>query len=217
MKTDQQLQAEVQAELQWDPSIEAGEVAVAVQGGIVTLAGHVKSYAEKAAVEAVVARIKGVRAIAVELEVRLPSDQERADSDIAQAVDRALAWNSDIPEGAILAKVERGWVTLSGAVDWNYQREAAASAVRSLNGVRGLSNQVTLTERPMPVDLAVRIGAALQRHARQEAHGIDVGVEGSTVVLRGHVDSWADRRAAQEAVWAAPGVTKVVNEILLQP
>jgi osmotically-inducible protein OsmY len=217
MKTDQQLQAEVQAELQWDPSIDAGEVAVAVQGGIVTLTGQVKSYAEKAAVEAVVARVKGVRAIAVELEVRLPSEEERADSDIAQAVDRALAWNSDIPEGAILAKVERGWVTLTGAVDWNYQREAAASAVRSLNGVRGLSNQVTLTERPMPVDLTVRIGAALQRHARQEAHGIDVRVEGSTVVLRGHVDSWADRRAAQEAVWAAPGVTKVVNEILLQP
>jgi osmotically-inducible protein OsmY len=183
----------------------------------VTLTGHVKSYAEKAALERVVARVKGVRAIAVELEVRLPSDLVRADTDIAQAVDRALAWNSCVPEGAVQARVEHGWVTLSGVVDWDYQREAAADAVRPLNGVRGLSNQVTLAERPMPADLAVRIGESLQRHARQEAHGIDVSVSGTTVFLRGHVDAWTDRRAAEEAVRASPGVTRVVNEILLQP
>ena len=217
MKTDKQLRAEVQAELEWDPSIDASEMGVAVQGGVVTLTGHVKSYAEKAAVERVVARVKGVHAIAEELEVRLPSDQVRDDTDIAQAVDRALAWNCSVPENSVQARVERGWVTLSGAVDWDYQREAAADAVRPLNGVRGVSNQVALTERPMPVDLAVRIGESLQRHARQEAHGIDVSVSGTTVFLRGHVDSWTDRRAAQEAVWAAPGVHKVVNEILLQP
>ncbi|HEY9026342.1 MAG TPA: BON domain-containing protein [Burkholderiaceae bacterium] len=128
-----------------------------------------------------------------------------------------LAWNACVPEGSVRARVERGWVTLTGAVDWDYQREAAADAVRPLQGVRGVSNQVALAERPMPVDLAVRIGESLQRHARQEAHGIDVSVHGTTVFLRGHVDSWSDRRAAQEAVWAAPGVTKVVNEILLQP
>lgn len=217
MNTDRQLRSSVEAELDWDPSIDASNVAVAVQGGVVTLTGHLSTYAEKAAIERVVARVKGVRAIAVDLEVRLPSGLVRDDTEIAQAVDRALAWNACLPQGQIRARVERGWVTLTGTVDWDYQRKLAAEVARPLHGVRGVSNQVALAERPLPVDLSTRIRAALQRHASQEAHDITASVEGSTVTLRGHVDSWVDRHAAEEAMWAAPGVSKVVNEIRLQP
>jgi len=216
MKTDTQLRDEVQAELAWEPSIDASQVGVIAKSGIVTLTGHLNSYAQKAMIEDVVWRVGGVKAIALELDVALPPGQTRNDGDIALAVENALQWHVSVPERNIRVKVEKGWVTLAGEVDWDFQRVAAAQAVRPLSGVRGLSNQITLMARATPADIGERVAAALKRHAQREARNIWASVSGSTVTLHGHVDAWADRVEAQAAAWAAPGVTKVVNEIALR-
>jgi len=216
MKSDMQLRDDVQAELAWEPSIDASQVGVIAHAGVVTLTGRLNSYAQKATIEDVVWRVGGVKAIALELEVALPSDQMRNDSDIALAVENALQWYVTVPERNIRVKVEKGWVTLSGEVEWDFQRQAAAHAVRHLTGVRGLSNQLTLKPRATPSDIGERVTAALQRHAQREAHQIWASVAGSTVTLHGHVDAWSDRAEAQAAAWAAPGVTRVVNEITLK-
>lgn len=216
MKTDKHLKADVEAELAWEPSIAAAHVGVAAEGGVVTLTGHVRSHAEKSMIERVVSRVGGVNAIAMELEVRLAPELLRDDTDIALAVERALAWHAYIPQDRIKVKVENGWVTLDGELDWEFQRNAAVDIVRPLNGVRGLTNRLTLAVHATTSDVADRIGAALQRHAQLQTRGITVAVHGSTVTLKGQVDNWADRNAAQEAAWAAPGVNKVVNEILIQ-
>jgi len=216
MKSDTQLRDEVQAELDWEPSIDAGQVGVTARSGIVTLTGHLNSYAQKAIIEDVVWRVGGVKAIALELDVALTPAQTRGDGDIALAVENALQWHVSVPERNLRVKVEKGWVTLAGEVDWDFQRMAAAQAVRPLSGVRGLSNQITLKPRATPADIGERVTAALKRHAQREARNIWASVSGSTVTLHGHVDAWSDRVEAQTAAWAAPGVTKVVNEIVLK-
>jgi len=216
MKADTQLRSEVQAELDWEPSIDASRVGVAANNGIVTLTGHLNSYAEKVIIEDVVWRVAGVKAIALELDVALPPGQTRSDTDIAQAVEHALQWHVSVPEKDIRLKVEKGWVTLLGEVDWDFQRQSAGDAVRSLLGVRGLSNQITLKPRATPADIGERMTAALKRHAQREAKNIWASVSGSTVTLHGHVDAWSDRVEAQSAAWAAPGVTRVINEITIQ-
>lgn len=216
MKADTQLRSDVQAELDWEPSIDASQVGVFAKDGIVTLTGRLSSYAEKAIIEDVVWRVGGVKAIALELDVALPPGQTRNDTDIAQAVELALQWHVSVPGKNIRVKVEKGWVTLSGEVDWDFQRQAAAEAVRPLSGVRGLSNQITLKPRATPSDINERVTAALKRHAQREARNIWASVSGSTVTLHGHVDAWTDRVEAQSAAWAAPGVTRVINEITLQ-
>lgn len=216
MKSDTQLRDEVQAELDWEPSIDAGQVGVTARSGIVTLTGHLNSYAQKAIIEDVVWRVGGVKAIALELDVALTPAQTRSDGDIALAVENALQWHVSVPERNLRVKVEKGWVTLAGEVDWDFQRMAAAQAVRPLSGVRGLSNQITLKPRATPADIGERVTAALKRHAQREARNIWASVSGSTVTLHGHVDAWSDRVEAQTAAWAAPGVTKVVNEIVLK-
>ena len=216
MKSDTQLRDEVQAELDWEPSIDAGQVGVTARSGIVTLTGHLNSYAQKAIIEDVVWRVGGVKAIALELDVALTPAQTRGDGDIALAVENALQWHVSVPERNLRVKVEKGWVTLAGEVGWDFQRMAAAQAVRPLSGVRGLSNQITLKPRATPADIGERVTAALKRHAQREARNIWASVSGSTVTLHGHVDAWSDRVEAQTAAWAAPGVTKVVNEIVLK-
>jgi len=216
MKADTQLRSEVQAELDWEPSIDASQVGVTTSNGIVTLTGRLNSYAEKAVIEDVVWRVAGVKAIALELDVALPPGQTRNDTDIARAVENALQWHVSVPEKNIRVKVEKGWVTLLGEVDWDFQRQSAADAVRSLQGVRGLSNQITLKARATPADIGERMTAALKRHAQREAKNIWASVSGSTVTLHGHVDAWSDRVEAQSAAWAAPGVTRVINEITIQ-
>lgn len=216
MKSDMQLRDDVQAELAWEPSIDASQVGVTAHAGIVTLTGRLDSYAQKATIEDVVWRVGGVKAIALELEVTLSPEQTRSDSDIALAVENALQWYVTVPERTIRVKVEKGWVTLAGEVEWEFQRQAAAQAVRPLRGVRGLSNQLTLKPRAAPSDIGERVTAALQRHAQREARQIWASVSGSRVTLHGHVDSWSDRAEAQAAAWAAPGVTQVVNEITLK-
>ena len=216
MKTDAQLKADVSAELEWEPSINASHVGVAVDNGVVTLTGHLDTFAEKFAVERAVQRVQGVRAIALELDVKLEPGRKRSDSEIAAAAESALKWHSLVPEEKIQVKVEKGWVTLKGEVDWDYQRRSADQAVHPLTGVVGVSNTITLKSRTTPTNVANRIREALARHAEREAKHIEVIVNGSAVTLRGNVDSWAERGAAYGAAWSAPGVLSVVNEIKVQ-
>lgn len=217
MKSDKQLKSDIEAELAWDPSIEATGVGVAVKDGVVTLTGHLATYGEKVAIERIASRVAGVRAVAVELDVKVAPEHVRSDTEIAQAVNTALGWNAYVPPDTVRVKVERGWVTLDGDLEWEYQRQAADKAVRPLTGVRGLSNLIALKSRSQPpADLGTRIGDALARHARREAKSIDISVSGSTVTLRGSVDSWAERAAAQGAAYSAPGVGRVVNELTIK-
>ena len=216
MKTDAQLKKDVTAELDWEPSVNATHVGVAAADGVVTLTGHLNTYAEKYAIERAVQRVQGVKAIAVELDVKLEPGHKRSDSEIAAAVESGLRWHALVPADRIQAKVEKGWVTLKGEVDWEYQRQSADRAVRNLTGVIGVSNAIVLKPKVAPANVANRIRDALARHAQEEAKNIEVMASGSTVTLRGRVDSWAERNAAFGAAWSAPGVTSVVNEIKVQ-
>lgn len=213
MKTDEQLKKDVSAELEWDPSINASQVGVAVRNGVVTLTGHLDTYAEKYAIERAVGRVEGVKAIAVEVDVKLEPGHMRSDTEIATAAELALKWHSQLPLDRIQVKVEKGWITLRGELDWDYQRRNAEKAVRSLNGVVGVSNSIILKASVTPANVVSRIRDALTRHAEREAKDIEVMVNGGQVTLRGTVDSWAERAAAVGAAWAAPGISSVVNEI----
>ena len=216
MKTDSQLKKDVTAELEWDPSIDPTHVGVAVADGVVTLTGHLSTFAEKYAIERAVQRVQGVKAIAVELDVKLEPGHRRSDTDIAVAVESALQWHALVPAERIQAQVEKGWVTLKGEVEWDYQRRNAEKATRNLMGVMGVSNAITLKPAVTPAKVADRIREAMARHAEREAKHIEVMVSGSAVTLRGAVDSWAERNAAFGAAWSAPGVLSVVNEIKVQ-
>ena len=213
MKTDAQLREDIQSELAWDPSFDAANVGVIVKDGVVTLTGHLASFAEKYAVERAVQRVHGVKAVAVEITVKLPFDNERTDADIAAAAERALEWHVLVPDNKVRPMVEKGWLTLNGEVDWDYQRHAAESAVRNLLGVRGVSNLVKVTPKVRPADVEKKIHDALARQAEREAKHVAVAVNGSQVTLRGKVHSWAERKAVQGAAWAAPGVAVVVNDL----
>lgn len=213
MKTDAQLKIDVTRELEWDPAINAAHVGVTAKDGVVTLTGHLETYAEKYAIERAVQRVEGVQAVAVELDVKLAPGHRRSDSEIAEAAEVALALNVLIPADRLRVKVEKGWVTLTGEVDWDYQRSSAERAVRGLTGVTAVSNLVTLKPATTPEDVSTRIREALERHAQREARRIEVLVSGSTVTLRGIVDTWAEREAASGAAWAAPGIGSVINEL----
>jgi len=215
MKTDTQLRDDVQAELGWDPAVKAVDVGVIAKDGVVTLSGHLGSHAEKYAVERAAQRVHGVKALAVEMTVKLPTDSERTDADIAMAVERVLEWNVLIPDDRIHPMVEGGWLTLNGEVEWEYQRGAAEEAVRNLLGVTGVSNLVGVTPKVRPADVEKKIHDALLRQADREARQLAITVSGSQVTLRGKVHSWADRDAVQGAAWAAPGVAVVVNDLLV--
>lgn len=217
MKTDAQLKADITAELEWDPSIHAANVGVAVKEGVVTLTGHLETYAEKYAIERAVQRVEGVQAVAVELDVKLDPGHKRSDADIAAAAESALQWHSLVPEDRIKVMVEKGWVTLTGEVDWEFQRASAEKAVRPLTGVVGLSNGIALRQKAAPGNISARIRDALARQAEREAKGIEVTVSGSVVTLRGRVHSWAERVAAQGAAWSAPGITQVINQLSVEP
>lgn len=217
MKTDSQLQKDVLAELAWDPSINATHVGVAVNDGVVLLSGHLDTFSEKHAVEMAAQRVAGVRAIAVELDVKLEPHHQRSDTEIAAAIETALEWHALVPQDRIQVKVEKGWVTLRGEVDWDYQRHNAEIAARPVTGVRGLTNHITLRERKTTEYLAQRIHDALARHAQAQADQIQIAVDAHTAVLRGTVTSMAESSAAQAAAWTAPGISRVVNELRVQP
>ena len=217
MKTDTQLKKDVNDELEWEPSINATNIGVAVHNGVVTLSGHIQTFAEKAAIERVVQRIDGVKAMALELDVKLAPGHQRSDTEIAESARVAMQAQALVPADKITMKVEHGWVTLNGEVEWDYQRTNAERTVHALMGVVGVTNRITLKSRTVPSDVSNRIRDALARQAEREARNIDVTVSGSTATLRGSVHSWSERNAAQGAAWAAPGITMVVNEIRVSP
>lgn len=213
MKTDAQLKADVTDELAWDPAINSTHVGVMVQDGVVTLAGHLDSFAEKHAVERAVRRVAGVRGIALDLDVQLSTEHQRSDSDIAQAATAALGLNSLVPRGKVQVEVEKGWVTLTGEVDWGYQFASAEQCIRPLAGVRGLSNKITVKPRVQSKDIAAQITAALTRQATREARNIGIEVEGATVTLSGKVHSMAEHDAAMGVAFSAHGVSHVVDHL----
>ena len=213
MKTDRQLKKDVEAELEWDPSIDAAHVGVAVEDGVVTLTGHLSTFAEKLGVERAAKRVAGVRGVAVELDVKLEPHHRVSDAEIAAAVRTAFKWHALIPEDRIHFTVEKGWVTLTGMVDWEHQRHNAEAAVRPLTGVLGVVNKIRLRARETPDYVAHRIHDALARYAEDEATHIEVLVDGATATLRGTVNSWAERGVVQHAAWSAPGVQRVIDDL----
>lgn len=214
---DAQIKQGVEAELAWEPSVRAPGIGVAVQDGIVVLSGHVLSYQEKWAAERAAARVSGVAAVTSELEVRLPSSSERGDEEIARSAINSLNWNTSVPAGRIRVQVSKGWVTLEGTVDWQFQKKAAARAVRSLIGVRGVSDLVSVKPAVSPGVVSAAIEAALTRSAEVDADEITVDTDGDAVTLSGSVRSWAERQEAERAAWAAPGVREVKNLIAVNP
>jgi osmotically-inducible protein OsmY len=210
VKTDEQLRQDVEAELDFEPSIDARKIGVAVLDGVVTLTGQVNSFTEKWEAERVVERVAGVRGIANEIQVHLPG--EVSDTDLAKSAVEALKWNLLVPDG-VKVKVERGWITLKGEVNFDYQRRAAERSVRNLTGVRGISNLIVIKPKVAPTNVKSEIEKSLTRHAMLDAQNIQVDVKGSEVALRGTVHSWAERREAEKAAWSAPGVTSVKNEL----
>ena len=216
MKSDAQLRTDVLAELDWDPAVRAATVGVTAKDGVVTLSGHLGSHAEKLAAERAAQRVQGVKAIAVEITVKLPSGDERTDADIARAVERALEWSVLVPNGKIKPMVEGGWVTLTGEVEWEYQRRGAENAVRSLMGVTGVSNMVEISPRVRASDVEKKLKEALARQAQRESQHIQISVNGSKVALHGRVHSFAEYHAVRNAAWSVPGVTSVQNDLVVQ-
>jgi osmotically-inducible protein OsmY len=194
---DTNLRQDIIDELDFEPSIDSADIGVAVQNGIVTLTGHVPTYAQKVTVEDVVRRVKGVKGIAEEIEVRPFGTNRTADDEIAKRAVNTINWNTSVPDGAVQVKVQRGWVTLTGKVEWQYQKTAAADAVRDLAGVVGVSNQVEIKPHASVYDVKKRIQDALKRNAEIEAQAIKVNVlDGGKVTLEGRVNAWSERRAA---------------------
>ena len=216
MKTDSDLKHDILTELAWDPVVPEAKVGVAVSDGVVTLSGHLDTYAEKIATQRAVERVSGVQAIALEIDVVPQGVHKRSDTEIAVAAEQALGWNTSVPKDRVKVAVEKGWVTLSGELDWNFQRSAVERMIRPLNGVLGITDNITLKSLPISANLSARIQDALTRQASREARRIEIAVDGSVVTLRGHVHSWAERNAAEGATWSAPGVSRVDNQLTVQ-
>ncbi len=213
--TDIELRQDILDALEFEPSIDASLIGVAVDNGVATLTGHVSSYAEKLAAERVVQSVKGVRAIAQEIEVRFPDGKKTADDEIAKRALNIIAWDAMTPEGQIKIKVQNGWITLTGDVEWNYQKTAAEDSVRRLSGVKGVSNMITVHPRIDASNIKRRIEEALKRSAEIEATGIRIDVSGGKVTLEGKVHSWHERSLAESAAWAAPGVGVVEDRLVI--
>lgn len=216
MKTDSQIQTDVLQELKWDPSVTHTHIGVAVDQGIVTLSGHVPTYVEKWAAEKAVQRVAGVKAIVENIEVRLPGTLARDDESIAKAVIEQFKWNVQVPDQLIKASVEKGWVELTGEVEWDYQREAAESCARTITGVQGVMNRISIKAKPIqPEVVKQKIEEALKREVVREARKITVKVSGSKVTLSGGVNSFKEMMDARGAAMSAPGVTSVENNLYI--
>ncbi len=212
---DVNIQRNVLEELQWDTHVQPNEIGVVVKDGIVTLTGWVDSYLKKPAAEEAAHRVLGVKAVANDIEVRLPGFAERTDADLAAAVLGALRWDAAIPAGKVAVTVSQGWVTLKGEVDHYFQKRDAEPAIERLSGVRGVSNLLTVKPQPVPQDLKSQIQKALVRNAQTDASRITVEVQGSEVILRGTVSSYAEKKAAEETACSASGVTDVHNRMIV--
>jgi osmotically-inducible protein OsmY len=217
MRTDSEIKKDVEDELRWDPDIDATDIAVSVKNGVVALAGFVRSYVQRMQAERDAKRVAGVTAVANDIEVRLPFINKRPDPEIARDVVSAL--QNELPYSSQFVKVilKDGWVTLEGDLEWNYQRERAEKAVRAIRGVTGVTNSISLKPRSAPHEIKRKIEEALKRSAEVDAQRIEVETNGGEVTLRGTVRSWAERQEAERTAWAAPGVSRVDNRILVSP
>jgi osmotically-inducible protein OsmY len=213
MKTDVEIRDDVLDELAWQPEIDETEIGVIVEKGVVTLTGTVDSYSKKLAAENAVKGVKGVRAVAEDIEVRYGTEYKKSDKEIAKASADALKWNYSVPEDKVSIKVDNGWVYLNGEVQWSFQKEAAKRAVENLVGVRGVSNAIKLKQALEPQQIKEKIKKALQRSAELEAQNIDVIVDGHKVKLKGKVHSLIEKDEARKAAYFAPGVYEVDNEL----
>jgi len=211
-KTDMQLKQDIEAELRWDPMVNAAQIGVSVDRGAVSLLGAVDTYPEKWAAEDATKRVSGVRTVAQDLTVKILTDHTRTDSEIAAAIQTALTWDVAVPK-SVTAKVQEGMVTLDGQVTWNYQRDAAERAIRYLKGVVSVFNSITLTPRASTAQVKEKVQAALHRQATVDARSIHIDTSGGKVTLTGHASSWQSIKDAANAAWAAPGVVEVVDHL----
>jgi osmotically-inducible protein OsmY len=213
MRLDSDIKRDVEDELRWDPGVDATDIGVAVHNGVVTLSGFVHSYGQRTQAERDAKRVAGVVGVADDIEVRLPVIDQRPDPDIVRDAVSALKLELPFSSENIKVVAREGWLTLEGAVEWNYARERAESAVKNIRGVKGVTNSIELKPKVAPYEVRRKIEDALRRSAELDASRITVEANGSEVVLRGTVRSWAERQEAERAAWAAPGVTRVDNRI----
>lgn len=215
MRTDLELQKDVIEELKWESSIKASDIGVSVSNGVVTLSGYVDSFTKKKAAEKAALRVAGVTAVAEDIVVRLGASDKKSDTEIAQAVLTAIRWNNIIDENKIKVKVESGWVTLEGEVEWSFEKNAIEHSIENLIGVRGVSNLITISTKLKTTDIKQKITAAFHRSATLDANNIIVESVGNTIILRGVVRSYAEKQDALRVAWNAPGVTKVDNKLIV--
>jgi osmotically-inducible protein OsmY len=217
MKSDKQLQHDVLAELEWEPSVEASQIGVAATDGVITLTGQVGTYLEKTKAEEVSKRVYGVRAVANDIAVKIGGQHARTDAEIATAALNSLKWDADVDDEKLKIAVRDGWVTLEGQATWKYQADAAERDVRVLTGVRGVTNKISVVSPVRTADVQKKIEEAFRRSAEVDARRVEVHATDGRIVLRGNVRSWAERAEAQQAAWAAPGVVNVENNLIVMP
>jgi osmotically-inducible protein OsmY len=210
---DQAVKQKVRDELAWQPDFDESDIGVTVRGGVVTLTGHVKSYAEKHAAEAAAGRVTGVRAIADEMDVRFSSGVDHGDAQLSRRAFDVISWDLSVPKNRVKVKIEKGWVTLQGDVDWHFQKQAAEADIRNLPGVMGVSNAIEIKPKAQAFNVETQIRAAFRRNAEFEAENIVITAIGRTVTLTGQVGTYYERTLAAETAWSAPGVTQV-HELL---